>query len=98
MAEANRVFAETSLLAPTDAKVFYNLGLSLVRLGKKDEARAVLEKAVELKANYRDARFALALVYIDNGKYKEAKSQLVYILEKISPNDPLVKQQLEEIP
>jgi O-antigen ligase/Tfp pilus assembly protein PilF len=98
MAEANRVFAEASLLAPTDAKVFYNLGLSLVRLGKKDEARAVLEKAVELKANYRDARFALALVYIDNGKYKEAKSQLVYILEKISPNDPLVKQQLEEIP
>lgn len=98
LAEASRVFAEAAILAPTDAKIHYNLGLSLARLGKTEEAISVLNKTVELKSDYRDARFALALLLLEQGKAQDAKRQLRYILENINPVDPLVEQQLEEIP
>ena len=98
LGEANKVFAQAAILAPTDAKIHYNLGLSLARLGKAEESITVLNKTIELKPDYRDARFALALLLIDQGDNQEAKKQLKYILENISPEDPLVRQQLEEIP
>ena len=98
LTQASLVFLEASQLAPTDAKIHYNLGLSLARLGKTQEAITVLNKTVELKSDYRDARFALALLLLEQGKSQEAKKQLQYILDNINPEDPLVKQQLEEIP
>jgi O-antigen ligase len=98
LSQASRVFAEATLLAPTDAKIHYNLGLSLIRLGKYPEALSVLNQTIELKPNYRDARFALALLLLEQGKTQDARAQLLYILEEISPEDPLVEQQLEEIP
>jgi O-antigen ligase len=85
------------LLAPTDAKLYYNLGLVYLRLQKIDHAQKTLEKAVELKSNYRDARFALAIVYEQKDDNQKAKEQLNYILQNIDPEDALVKQQLEEL-
>jgi putative inorganic carbon (HCO3(-)) transporter len=84
-------------LSPTDAKLYYNLGLVYLRLQKVDEAQKILEKAVELKSNYRDAHFALAIVYKQNHDNQKAKEQLNYILDKINSDDTLVKQQLEEL-
>jgi tetratricopeptide (TPR) repeat protein len=98
LTEAARVFGEATLLAPTDAKIHYNLALSLARLGKTDEAISVLDKTIQLKADYRDARFALALLLLQKGQNQDAKGQLKYILENINSEDPLVEQQLEEIP
>lgn len=48
-------------LAPTDAKVSYNLGLILGRLGKTEEAIQTLKKTLELKTDYGDAQTALDL-------------------------------------
>ncbi|HEX9008400.1 MAG TPA: O-antigen ligase family protein [Patescibacteria group bacterium] len=55
----------TSLLqvsekAPTDAKVLYNLGLIYTNTGQYEEAKQVLNKAVELKPDYTEAITALA--------------------------------------
>ncbi|MBU0572341.1 O-antigen ligase family protein [Patescibacteria group bacterium] len=94
---ARETLIEAVKLAPTDAKLFYNLGLTLARLGESNEAIEVMEQTIEMKANYRDARFARALLLVDAGRNEEAISELSYILEKISPEDELVRLQLEEL-
>jgi tetratricopeptide (TPR) repeat protein len=94
---AKETLVEAITLAPTDAKLFYNLGLTLYRLGEINEAINIMEKTIEMKADYRDARFARALLLIDMGRNEEAISELSYILEKISPEDELVRLQLEEL-
>ncbi|OGM08646.1 hypothetical protein A2W13_03120 [Candidatus Woesebacteria bacterium RBG_16_36_11] len=94
---AEELIKNTIQLSPTDAKLYYNLGLVQARIGKTDEAIASLAKTVELKSNYRDARFALALLYTQKGEKIKAKNELLYILEKINPQDEMVKQQLQEI-
>ena len=83
--------------APTDASLYYGLGLTEERLGQTEEALISLAKAIELKPNYKNARFAKALVLINLGKKEEAREEFVYILEKIEPNDNLVREELEKI-
>jgi tetratricopeptide (TPR) repeat protein len=83
--------------APTDAKLFYNLGLVYARTGQTDLALSTLKKTVDLKANYKDARLAYAYLLINNKRYNEAKVQLNYILANIDPTDSLSKQALESI-
>jgi O-antigen ligase len=77
---AKETLVEATKLAPTDAKLFYNLGLTLARLGEVEEAIEILEKTIEMKTNYRDARFARALLLINVGRNEEAISELSYIL------------------
>lgn len=84
-------------LAPTDAKVFYNLGLLYSQIGQMETAIKTMEHAVELKPNYNNARYALALFYEEGGKIKETREQLEYILEKINPTDTRAKNKLEEL-
>jgi O-antigen ligase len=88
---------ETIILAPTDAKLYYNLGLTYARLGEIASAIETLEKTVEMKVNYRDARLALGILYAENGEPTKAREQFTYILEKIEPSDSITQQQLEEI-
>lgn len=84
-------------LAPTDAKVSYNLGLLYSHLDQIDTAIKTMEHTIELKPNYDKARYALALFYEEKGKIKEAREQLEYILEKINPADTQAKRKLEEL-
>jgi len=83
--------------SPTDAKLYYNLGLVYARTGDIKNALATLQKTIQLKANYRDARLAYAILLINEKQNTEAKAQLEYILNNIGPNDPLTKQTLESI-
>jgi putative inorganic carbon (hco3(-)) transporter len=94
-----------SALAPTDAKVQYNLG-ALYRENKNPRKSAeVLENVIRLKPDYRDAYYALGIAYndlaVDGGNRvihpemrEKAISELQYILEHISPDDKEVKQTL----
>ena len=84
-------------MAPTDAKLYYNLGLLYSRLGQNDQAIKTLEYTVNIKANYKEARQALAILLNEKGDKKDAKDQLEYILKNIDPNDSTTKQELEEI-
>ena len=83
-------------LAPTEAKLLYNLGLTEARIGNTEAAIQILEKTIEMKSDYRNARFALAILLAEEGNREEAIAQLEYILEFINPEDTLVSQQLEE--
>ncbi len=94
---ARDVLQETILLAPTEAKLFYNLGLTYLRLGDYENSIKTLGKTVTMKPNYRDARLAMAFALIDVGEKNRAKEQLNYILEKIYPEDPITRQTLEDL-
>ena len=95
--KARDALLEALTYAPTEAKLFYNLGLTYLRLGDYDNAVKTLEKTINMKPNYRDARLALALSLIDLGEKTRAKEELNYILEKIAPDDAISRQTLEDI-
>lgn len=95
-----------SLLAPTDAKVFYNLGVLYAQNNEINKSILTLKKTIYLKKDYTDAYFALALVYrskatnkngkIINLKYEEkAVYYLDYILKYIAPGDEQVIKTLK---
>jgi len=94
---ARDTLEEAVKLAPTDAKLFYNLSLTYARTRQTDKAITALQKTIELKPDYRDARLAYALLLISLKRTAEARVQLEYILTNIAPNDSLTKQTLEGI-
>jgi tetratricopeptide (TPR) repeat protein len=96
LVDAINTIQEALKIAPTDAKFLYNLGLTYYRIGENDRAIEILEKTVELKKNYKDARLALALLLIEKGEKQKARENLEYILKFIEPNDPLTTQALED--
>ncbi|MFV1917141.1 MAG: O-antigen ligase family protein [Patescibacteria group bacterium] len=97
LALARDTLLEATELAPTDAKLFYNLALSYLRTGEYQKSIEILEQTIEMKKNYRDAWFALALVHIDEGEIEKARSELEYILTNIGPDDPLARKELDEL-
>ncbi len=50
-------------LAPTDAKISFNLGLLLGQTGNLQEATSELQKTIQLKPDYRDAYITLGQFY-----------------------------------
>lgn len=84
-------------LAPTDAKIVYNLALVYAKLNQEETAIKTLEEAVNLKPNYDQARYALALFYEKKGEIDQAKEQLDYILEKINPNHETALEKLKNL-
>lgn len=100
--KALEALKEGQKLAPTDAKIAYNLGLLYGRLGNNQMAIKTLEETIRLKPNYQDlkfakeVRYALALFYKENGRSPEAVALLEEILSKIDPSDAQSQEKLEE--
>ncbi len=59
VSSAQRVASEMVRLSPTDAKAYYNLGLVCILQGADEDAKAALEKAIELRPQYTEAREVL---------------------------------------
>ena len=95
--EALTSLLQATQLAPTDAKVFYNLAILYSRLSQNQTAILTLEKTIKLKPNYEAAHWALALFYEQENKTQEAKEELEYILKNISPNSQKAKEKLEKL-
>lgn len=106
--EALESIRKARVLAPTDAKIAYNEGLLLGQNGNTDEGIAALQESIQLKSNYRDPRYAMA-IYLQEKADKEtdttakaklvadAKTQLEYILKNINPSDTQSKDLLEAL-
>ena len=92
---AKQALEKAISLSPTDAKLYYNLALVLEIMGSSDEALAKMEYAVQIKSNYLQARGELARMYFSKGELELAREQYIYSLEKIAPNDELVKEKLK---
>lgn len=92
---AEQALRKAITLAPTDAKLYYNLAL-ILELNKADEeALATMEYAVAIKENYLQARNELARMYFMRNELEKAQDQYLYSLEKIAPNDELLKEKLQ---
>lgn len=78
---------KTVELAPTDARLHYNLALFYLLDEAPDsinKSNETLIKVLGWKTKYNEARQQLAKNYVSQGKEKQAKEHLEYILE----NDP----------
>lgn len=97
LAEAERTLLVAIEKSPTDAKLWYNLGLTQQSLAKVDDAVKSLEKAVELKPDYGSARFQLAQLYESNGNFDLALTNYRYIAEFLNSNDERVQKAITRI-
>lgn len=83
-------------LSPNDPKIYYNLAVLWGRVGDNAKAIENLQKATELKANYRDAYWALSLFYTEIGQKQQAQTILREYLNRVDPNDQDFRQRLKE--
>lgn len=95
---AATILEDASSLAPTDAKLTYNLGL--IRLDQEDtqQAETLFATSVDLKPNYEDARVQLAQLLAAKQDYQGAREQYQYILNYVAPGNTAVKQALKDLP
>lgn len=106
--EALQALKKAKKLAPTDAKLLYNEGLLYGQKNDYDNAKKAFTRAIELKANYRDARYAMAVYLNQEAKQEtnlaqkqklihQAQGSLTYILNFINQNDKQASELLENI-
>lgn len=94
---AEDVVKEGISQSPNDPKLYYQLGILQLKMTKNDEAVISLQKAIELKTNYKEARYALGSVYKELKNNEQAREQFEYILNFIDPNDELTKSSLLDL-
>jgi len=105
--EALKAIQKAHELAPTDAKISYNLGVLTGQNGDIQSGITILDETIKMKPDYRDPYFALGLFYHQlslnpNGGATNAQMQqkaietYKYILTNINPDDPEVKKSLTE--
>jgi putative inorganic carbon (hco3(-)) transporter len=87
---------QASKLAPTDAKIYFNLGQFLESASLPDDAVTYYQKAIELKSNYDYAYFALAQIYFNKNDYDLAKKNLELTLQ-YAPTNTDAKKMLNDI-
>jgi putative inorganic carbon (HCO3(-)) transporter len=106
MQQALQAITKANQLAPTDAKISYNLGLVYGQLGQMDKAIETLNKTIQMKPDYKDAYAALGLFYHQisvNDKNKVTNPEMHqkaidaynFILQKISPGDKTTETTLK---
>jgi len=104
--EALRSIEKAHDLAPTDAKISYNLGVIAGQNNQLQKAVSILTQTIKMKPNYRDAYFARGLFYyqlatdstgkvINPNYYEKAVSDMRHILQYIDKNDQTVIKTLE---
>lgn len=94
---AERTLLQAIALAPSDAKLYYNLALILEMLGKNEEAIAQMSYAIEIKTNYLAARNELARMYTQKGDLEKAKAQYLYSLQYLASDDVLLQEKLQAV-
>lgn len=98
---------QAAKLAPTDAKILYNLGVLYGQTGQSEKAIKILEQTTMLKPDYEDAYFALGLFYrdaaVDDNDFvtdpvlnEKAIATMQRILKDINPENEQAKTTLKE--
>lgn len=96
-AQAQQALRAALMLSPTDAQLWYNLGVAQYAAGQFNEAADSFRRAVELKPNYIKARSELGDLLVELGKVEEGREQYRFILENLSPGDENVREKLNSL-
>jgi O-antigen ligase len=94
---AKETLLDAQKLAPTDPKLVYNIGIVELSLNENEAGVNHLKQAIELKPNYESARMQLAAAYENAQNYEGALEQYRYIVENITPNQPLALEKIASI-
>ena len=97
--EATSAAEKVATLAPTDAKIHYNLALFyLLEDSPKAtyKANEILLKVIDWRPTYFEARRQLAKNYIELREFQKAQQQLNYILKE-TPDDPKTLKLLKQL-
>ncbi len=105
--EALKAIEKANQLAPTDAKIMYNLGVLYGQTGNVQKGIEVINQAIVLKPDYRDPYFALGLFYrqlavnennqvVNPEMNQKAIEVYQFILKNFGGKDPEVEKSLEE--
>lgn len=81
-------------LAPTDPQSWYQLGMLQVAQGETETGITTLEKSIALRPQNEQARQSLAAILVEEGKLEPARDQYRYILDNLSPQNPVALQGL----
>jgi putative inorganic carbon (HCO3(-)) transporter len=98
---------QASAIAPTDAKIWWNLGVLYGQNGETQKAITTLEKTIQMKPDYVDAYYALGLFYHDSGVDSNGKvlnkayadkaiTTMQHIVDNLDPQNEQVKKALKE--
>ena len=85
------------VLSPTDPKLIYNLGLLYGKAGQGELAIKTIEKSVEMKPNYFEARNTLAIFYEDIGENQKAVEQLKFLIKMSPENKETLENKIKQL-
>lgn len=71
-------------LAPTDAKLYYNLALLYEQANDFDSAKSAYQTAIDLKPNYEAAHLDLGKLYLTRQQPEMAQKEFEYILDHLN--------------
>ena len=71
--ESLAVWGKLTLLYPTDAEVYNNMGFVLKKMGRKEEAYQAYSKALALKKDYPELLNNFGVLYLNDGQKNQAK-------------------------
>jgi len=95
--QAERTLKAAIALSPTDAQLWYNLGIAQQSQGKFAEAVETFQYTIDIRFNYVKARIALGDLLIQLGKIEEGKQQYQFILENLASTDVETKEKLNAL-
>ena len=94
--DAEKSFAKATQLG-NKAIYWSNLGIAIMRQGKKDEAAAAFGKALGLEPEMKEANFYMGEIAAAGGKWADAKAYYTKAVDAYGPDDPLGKVALAGI-
>lgn len=97
LTEAEATLNQALELAPTDAKLMYNLGLVQISHDEIAKGEQTLLTALEMKPNYLNARLTLAKEYQKNNQIEEARKHYQYLLDFVVPGNKEIEASLREL-
>lgn len=82
LGDAANLFSQAATAAPHDPTFAFNLGLTLARLGRIDDAEAALRKTLKYAAAFVPALFELGALLHRTGRIAEAEQSIRQVLKQ----------------
>ena len=95
--EAVDAYQKVLAIEPSNVNAQTFMGTALWNLGRKDEAAVLYEKSLKADPNHLPTLYYLAMVDLDKGKNLDAAAEKLAKMEKIDPNQPVLKELRQRI-